>query len=118
MVYTKLCAITYPMTLPGRAAACPPKDQQSQVSQKDKTGKRRTLWRTHSVVCRRCKATYENAIKAGDKNVYFIDGETFFGETDRELCTLDRVHPNDLGFSKMASVVEPVIKSILEKNDI
>ena len=63
------------------------------------------------------RATYENALKAGDKNVYFIDGETFFGDSDRELCTLDRVHPNDLGFAKMASVVEPVIKAILEKNE-
>ena len=63
------------------------------------------------------KATYENALKAGDKNVYFIDGETFFGESDRELCTVDRVHPNDLGFAKMAAVVEPVIKAILEKSE-
>lgn len=65
------------------------------------------------VVC----ATYENALKAGDKNVYFVDGETFFGDSDRELCTLDRVHPNDLGFAKMASVVEPVIQYILEKGE-
>ena len=63
------------------------------------------------------RTTYENALKAGDKKVYFIDGETFFGDSDRELCTLDRVHPNDLGFAKMASVVEPVIKEILEKED-
>lgn len=61
------------------------------------------------------RRTYENAIKAGDKNVYFIDGETFFGDSDRELCTVDRIHPNDLGFARMAAVVEPVIKSILEK---
>lgn len=61
------------------------------------------------------RATYENALKAGDKNVCFIDGETFFGDSDREICTLDRVHPNDLGFAKMAAVVEPIIKEILEK---
>lgn len=61
------------------------------------------------------RTTYENALNAGDKNVWFIDGETFFGATDRELCTIDRIHPNDLGFAKMAAVVEPVIKSILEK---
>ena len=62
------------------------------------------------------RATYEKARAAGDENVYFIDGEKFFGDEDRELCTVDRVHPNDLGFYKMASVVEPVIKEILEKN--
>ena len=36
--------------------------------------------------------------------------ETFFGDSDRELCTIDRVHLSDLGFAKMAAVVEPVIK--------
>ena len=60
------------------------------------------------------RTTYENAVRAGDKNVYFIDGETYYGEIDRDLCTIDGIHPNDLGFSRMASVVEPVIRSILE----
>lgn len=59
------------------------------------------------------KQTYDNAIKSGDKNVYFIDGETFFGSEDRYRCTLDGVHPNDLGFDRMARVIEPVIKDIL-----
>ena len=61
------------------------------------------------------KRTYENALNAGDKNVYFIDGEEFFkNDPDREICFIDTIHPNDLGFFKMAQVVEPVIKSILE----
>lgn len=60
------------------------------------------------------KRTYHNALSAGDKNVYFIDGESFFGDDDREICTVDRIHPNDLGFYRMASVIEPVIKGILE----
>ena len=57
--------------------------------------------------------TYDNAIKAGDKNVYYIDGETFFGEKDRHLCTIDTTHPNDLGFYRMAEVIAPVMKKIL-----
>ena len=57
--------------------------------------------------------TYNNAVKAGDKNVYFVDGETFFGEYDRHLCTIDRTHPNDLGFYRMASVILPTMKKIL-----
>lgn len=57
--------------------------------------------------------TCENALKAGDKNVYFIDGETFFGKEDRHFCTCDCCHPNDLGFYRMASVIEPVIRQIL-----
>lgn len=63
------------------------------------------------------KATYDNAIKNGDKNVYFIDGESFFKDfEDRELCFIDTIHPNDLGFYKMAEVIEPIIKDILEVN--
>lgn len=61
------------------------------------------------------KATYDNAILSGDKNVYFIDGEKFFNSfEDRQLCFIDTIHPNDLGFYKMAQTIEPVIKSILE----
>ena len=58
-------------------------------------------------------STYKNAVDNGDENVYFLDGETFFGTEDRELCTVDCCHPNDLGFYRMASVVEPVIKKML-----
>lgn len=60
--------------------------------------------------------TYQNALASGDKNVYFIDGEQFFGDKDRHLCTADGVHPNDLGFYRMAECVEPIVKSILENN--
>ena len=60
--------------------------------------------------------TYENAVNAGDKNVYFIDGQTYFGDEDRHFCTCDCCHPNDLGFYRMAQVIEPVIKKILETN--
>ena len=58
--------------------------------------------------------TYENAVATGDQNVWFLDGETFFGNTDRHACTCDCVHPNDLGHVRMAAVVEPVVKNILE----
>ena len=57
--------------------------------------------------------TYNNAVKAGDKNVYYIDGETFFGKEERHLCTVDTIHPNDFGFHRMADVMEPVIRKIL-----
>ena len=61
------------------------------------------------------KRTYDNAVAAGDKNVWFIDGASFFGETDRHLCTCDCCHPNDLGFYRMAAVIEPLVKQILEE---
>lgn len=62
------------------------------------------------------RKTYENAVNRGDKNVYFLDGETFYGDTDRDLCTLDGIHPNDLGFYRMALAVEPTLKKLLEEN--
>ena len=62
-------------------------------------------------------ATYKNAVDAGDKNVYFIDGETFFKDCDdREMCFIDTIHPNDYGFHLMAQKVEPLIKKLLEEN--
>lgn len=61
------------------------------------------------------RKTYENARAAGDENVYFIDGEDFFGKEERQFCTTDTVHPNDYGFHKMARVIEPVLKDILKK---
>lgn len=63
------------------------------------------------------KTTYNNAVAAGDKNVYFIDGEKFFGDVDRHACAVDTVHPNDLGFYRMANVIEPVLKEVLESID-
>jgi hypothetical protein len=60
------------------------------------------------------RATYEAAIAAGDNNVYFIDGETFYGDTDRNLCASDDCHPNDLGFYRMASVIRPVLEKMLK----
>lgn len=61
------------------------------------------------------KQTYLNAKARGDENVYFIDGSTFFGDKDRSYCTIDCIHPNDLGFYRMAETILPTIKSILEK---
>lgn len=60
------------------------------------------------------KKTYENAKKNGDNNIYFIDGKSFFGEEERQFCTTDTCHPNDLGFHRMARVIEPVLREILE----
>ena len=58
--------------------------------------------------------TYQNALNAGDKNVRFIDGKNLFGEKDRDACTVDGCHPNDLGFYRMAEVIYPVLKEALE----
>ena len=59
------------------------------------------------------RRTYQNALAAGDKNVYFIDGESLFGTTDRDACSVDGVHPNDIGFLRMADNIEPVLRQAL-----
>ncbi len=57
--------------------------------------------------------TYVNALNAGDRHVYFVDGESCFGPSDRDMCTVDGCHPNDLGFLRMADALEPVLRRIL-----
>ncbi len=59
-------------------------------------------------------ATYRNALESGDKNVYFVDGRKLFGASDRDACTVDRSHPNDLGFYRMAKAIYPVLKQALK----
>lgn len=63
------------------------------------------------------KQTYENALKNGDKNVFFVDGEKFFKDFDDVgVCFTDTIHPTDLGFYKMAEVIEPVLKGALTQS--
>ena len=61
------------------------------------------------------RKTYDTAIAEGDSNVYFIDGETFFDIEDRDMCTVDTCHPNDLGMYLMAKKMIPVLDGILNK---
>jgi hypothetical protein len=56
------------------------------------------------------RQTYENARAEGDANVYFVDGITLFGKTDRDACTVDGCHPNDIGFLRMAEGIYPAVK--------
>lgn len=61
------------------------------------------------------KRTYENAIQKGDKNVYFIDGQEIYKEVGVDFCTVDAIHPNDMGFWYMAKHVRNVIEQIYEQ---
>ncbi len=56
--------------------------------------------------------TYRQAVEAGDKNVYFLDGDTFFAGKYRSVYTVDGVHPNDAGFLKMAEYIGNLIDDI------
>lgn len=60
------------------------------------------------------RRTWMNAAAAGDRNVYFIDGETLFGRRMHDACTVDGCHPNDLGFYRMYKHVLPVLKAALK----
>jgi lysophospholipase L1-like esterase len=56
---------------------------------------------------------YQDAFNNGDKNIYFVNGETLFGENDRDSCTVDGCHPNDLGSMRIAKVLYEVLHRIL-----
>lgn len=59
------------------------------------------------------RGTYENALERGDTGVWFVDGETLFGDSDQDACTVDGVHPNDLGFLRMAKAIRPSVEAAL-----
>ena len=63
------------------------------------------------------KATYENAVAKGDKNVYFIDGSDIFKIFGGDSCTVDDCHPNDLGFMCMAEILIPYLRKVLYKTE-
>ncbi len=60
------------------------------------------------------RRTWENAVAAGDQNVYFLDGSTIYAEAGYDHCTVDRCHPNDLGFWCMAKAIAPQIQNIMK----
>lgn len=64
------------------------------------------------------KTTYEHAVRAGDKNVYFVDGQSIYDGVGREYCTVDDIHPNDIGFLMMANAIENVLKRAMEDKAI
>lgn len=58
--------------------------------------------------------TYLNAVAAGDRRVWFVDGRELLGTEDRDACSVDGCHPNDLGFYRMFKAVLPVLKEALK----
>lgn len=51
--------------------------------------------------------------RLGDEYIYYVDGRKILGENYHEF-TIDTVHPNDLGFMKMADYLEIEFKNILK----
>ncbi len=57
-------------------------------------------------------STYARALAEGDRSIYFIDGKKVYAHFNEDGCTVDNVHPNDLGFYRMAEVIGNEIASI------
>ncbi|QGQ99695.1 hypothetical protein EHS13_34960 [Paenibacillus psychroresistens] len=49
----------------------------------------------------------------GDSMIYFHDGAELFGEIWND-CTVDGIHPTDLGFMQIANGLTPILKDILK----
>ena len=60
------------------------------------------------------KQTYDNAVKNGDKLVWFIDGHNFTKDIDQAYWTMDNTHPNDFGFYLMYKHTLPILKEALK----
>jgi lysophospholipase L1-like esterase len=56
--------------------------------------------------------TVEQLRERGDANIYFYDGSNLLGE-DAYECTVDGIHPTDLGFMRMADGLTPFLKKNL-----
>lgn len=57
---------------------------------------------------------YEKLASDGKNITRWIDGETLFAGADRDACTVDGTHPNDLGMMRMADAVSPVVEELLQ----
>ena len=59
------------------------------------------------------RQTVEELRKAGDDHIFFKDGTELLDDRFDE-CTVDGVHPSDLGFQQMADGLFPALQEILE----
>lgn len=62
---------------------------------------------------RTIEATFETALREGDRNIRYINGSELLAGPLRDSCTVDDCHPNDLGFYRMAARIAPVLEELL-----
>lgn len=60
------------------------------------------------------ESLYKKLRAEGDRNIHFLDGNLLLGP-DFDECTVDGIHPTDLGFIRMAKVMEPEIRRLLSQ---
>ncbi len=63
------------------------------------------------------RAEVERRRAAGDGAIRFVDGSRFFGE-DWDECTVDGIHPTDLGFYRMTNALTPILCDMLNLNEM
>ena len=59
------------------------------------------------------RKTYTDAVTAGDRHTYFIDGPSLMKYAG-DGGSVDGCHPNDLGFYSMAKVLTKQLSAILK----
>jgi len=59
------------------------------------------------------KKTYDDAVTAGDKKVWYLDPRGVFDAYGGNDCTVDGCHSNDMGFYLMAKSAEPALREAL-----
>lgn len=59
------------------------------------------------------RKTLNNALQAGDTNVYYLVGSKIFGDLGGE-ATVEGIHPNDLGHILIGKALAPLLDEILK----
>lgn len=59
--------------------------------------------------------TFRAAREAGDKRVWYIDGEGIYRGFELDACTVDNDHPTDLGFMKMADAIGRILRRAMRQ---
>ena len=62
--------------------------------------------------------TYRYARAQGDRNVYYVDGASIYRGPYAEMCTIDGVHPGDLGFALIADAIGAELSRAFTQNKI
>lgn len=62
--------------------------------------------------------SYKKAVENGDNNVYYIDGSSVYRGRFQGMCTVDNIHPNDLGFSLLAEAIEGELQRAFTQSNL
>lgn len=67
--------------------------------------------RNHETKWQRFREIYDELVRAGMGDLYYVPGRDLFG-VDSE-GSLDSSHPSDLGFMRMADILDPVLRPLV-----